>query len=100
LPSSSFLRQWEADYVVDYLFNGRPVTNRIHTKLTVSPTTGLIIKQEDTFDFHTWSKQSLGWTGTLLGWTEFMQNKVRATAKSRLQQFMEKDAEATATSSS
>jgi hypothetical protein len=98
--SPSLLRQWEADYVVDYLFNGRPVTNHIHTKLTVSPTSGLIIKQEDTFDFYAWSKQSLGVVGTLLGWTEFMKNKVRATARSRLEHFAEKDAAATATSDS
>lgn len=45
------------------LFDNRPVTNVIHTTVTVSD---LVAKQADAFDFWTWSKQSLGLPGLYL----------------------------------
>jgi hypothetical protein len=37
---------------------------------------GLIIRHTDDFDIWKWSKQALGLTGYLFGWTGFMQNKI------------------------
>jgi hypothetical protein len=82
---------------VKYLFDSRPVTNVIHTTITVSPATGLITKQVDTFDFWTWSTQSLGLPGLLLGWTSYLQGTVRARAVGKLERFLQKE-EAKATS--
>lgn len=84
--------QWHADYTVDYLIFGRPVVNHIHAELTLSPTSGLIIKQEDSFDFWAWAKQGLGIVGALFGWSSVIHNKVRASAAARLNNFIEKEA--------
>jgi hypothetical protein len=40
---------------------------------------GLIIRHTDDFDIWKWSKQALGLTGYLFGWTGFMQNKIIQT---------------------
>jgi hypothetical protein len=41
---------------------------------------GLIIRHTDDFDIWKWSKQALGLTGYLFGWTGFMQNKIHTNA--------------------
>lgn len=90
--------QYTSTYTVKYLFDSRHVTNVIHTTITVSPTTGLITKQVDTFDFWTWSKQSLGLPGLLLGWTSYLQGTVQTRAAGRLERFLQKEgAKATST---
>jgi len=37
-----------------------------------------------------WSKQALGTTGLLLGWTPFVRNKIRRTAMENLEKYMSK----------
>ena len=83
--------QYTSTYTVKYLFDSRPVTNVIHTTITISPATGLITKQVDTFDFWTWSRQSLGLPGLLFGWTSYLQGTVQTRAAGKLERFLQKE---------
>lgn len=42
----------------------------------------------DNFSLWKWSRQALGAKGLLLGWSGLVQNKIRKTAKKRLEKFM------------
>ncbi len=75
---------WEAWYT--FSRTGRPVHNVIESEFTLQD--GKILHQIDTFSFWRWSRQSLGTPGLLLGWTPFLQNKVRATAMAGLRKFI------------
>lgn len=79
-----------AEWIATYTFSatGRKVINRIHADFTFRD--DKIILHKDTFDFYRWIKQAFGITGVILGWTGWMQNKIRSTAKKNLQRFMEK----------
>jgi len=50
---------------------------------------GKILRHRDRFDFHRWSRQALGTSGLLLGWTPLLRNKVRSTARGSLEKFMQ-----------
>ena len=52
---------------------------------------GLIIKHTDNFDFYDWSKQALGTTGLLLGWTSFLRKKVQKQALESLRKYQQKN---------
>ena len=65
---------------------GRSVHNIIDASFTFSR--GLIAIHVDRFDFYRWSRQALGATGVLLGWTPLVQNKIRRTAARSLEQFL------------
>ncbi|MFM7850832.1 MAG: hypothetical protein ACKO96_02715, partial [Flammeovirgaceae bacterium] len=62
-------------------------------RVTLTPTLalkdGLIYRHTDTFDFWRWSRMALGTPGKLLGWSTFLQNKVKATAMGSLKKFIE-----------
>jgi len=75
---------WDAYYT--FSTTGRKVINRIDSHFEFE--NGKIIKQVDDFNFYTWSKQALGLSGFLLGWTSFLQQKITATAMSNLEKFM------------
>ncbi|WP_436517425.1 nuclear transport factor 2 family protein [Ekhidna sp. To15] len=75
---------WEADY--EFSKTGNQVHNVIHATMEFKD--GLIIKHTDHFDFWRWSKMALGLTGTLLGWSPILKNKVRKMAKSSLNKYM------------
>jgi hypothetical protein len=75
---------WIARY--NFSKTGRPVANNITTRMDIENNS--IVLQKDTFDLYAWSKQALGIQGYLLGWTSFMQNKIRATAQENLKTFM------------
>jgi hypothetical protein len=51
---------------------------------------GLITRHRDRFDFWAWSRQALGTTGWLLGWTPMLRNKVRYTADGNLRRYLER----------
>lgn len=67
---------WEADYT--FSSTGRPVNNRITA--TFEFREGRIVRHVDRFDFWRWSRQALGPVGWLLGWSPWLQAKVRASA--------------------
>ena len=75
---------WEAWYT--FSRTGRKVHNVIEA--TFEFRDGKIIRHTDRFSFWRWSRQSLGTTGWLLGWTPFLQKKVRETAMKGLWRFI------------
>ncbi len=79
-----------ADWTAYYLFSktNRKVHNEIHAEFEFKD--GKIFRHTDTFDVWKWSKQALGLPGVLLGWSSFMQNKIRQTAKNSLREYSEK----------
>jgi ketosteroid isomerase-like protein len=79
--------QGSADWQAWYSFSatGRLVHNQVHSSLRFCE--GRIIEQLDSFSFWAWSRQALGPAGLLLGWSPFLQNKVRANAQASLAQF-------------
>jgi len=77
---------WEAHYIFS---TGRSVHNIIEAKIEVD-TEGLIVNHCDTFPFWAWSRQALGASGLLLGWTPLLRSKVKRTAASSLKKYREK----------
>lgn len=77
---------WEAHYT--WSGTGRPVHNIIEARFDFEE--GLIRSHTDSFDLWRWTRQALGATGLLLGWTPMVQNKVRGTAEYGLSRFLEK----------
>lgn len=73
--------QWVATY--NFSKTNRKVINSIQSQFHFKD--GLIIKQTDYFDIWKWSKQALGFTGYLLGWTGFLQHKIQQQALKSLQ---------------
>lgn len=77
--------QWEAHYL--FSATGRSVHNIIEAQFTFTPD-GRIATHRDHFDFWRWSRQALGVPGYLLGWSQLLQNKVRAQARSNLERYL------------
>lgn len=79
-----------ADWTADYVFSktGRKVFNRIHADFEFQD--GKIIRHTDTFDVWKWSKQALGLTGYLLGWSSFLKNKIQQNAGESLREYSAK----------
>jgi limonene-1,2-epoxide hydrolase len=75
---------WQAWYT--FTTTGRKVHNVIYAKFEFKD--GKIYRHNDHFDFWRWSKMALGTPGLLLGWTPLIRNKVRITARRRLEKFM------------
>ncbi|MCB9183816.1 MAG: nuclear transport factor 2 family protein [Flavobacteriales bacterium] len=78
------LCRWEAHYT--FSRTGRKVRNIIRSEFELRD--GLIVRQRDHFDFWRWSRQALGVSGMLLGWSPLVRNKVRATAQAVLRKAM------------
>jgi hypothetical protein len=75
---------WEAWY--SFSRTGRQVHNIIDATMEFKD--GLIYRHKDRFDLWRWSRQALGTSGLLLGWTPIVGNKVRATARKSLNRFL------------
>lgn len=86
------LAHWEAKYPFG------PSKRRVHNKIDASflIRDGKIVRHVDKFDFWTWSSQSLGLMGKLMGWTSFLQNKVQSGAGAQLKKYKKKLAAAAA----
>jgi hypothetical protein len=76
---------WEARYT--FTTTGRRVHNIVEAEFEFRA--GRIAVHHDHFDFWRWSSLALGTTGLLLGWSPFVRNKVRATARARLDRFIQ-----------
>lgn len=83
--ASSGRAHWEAHY--RFSATGRLVHNSSDAQFTFTPD-GLIASHRDRFNFWRWSRQALGAPGLLLGWTPFLQAKVRAQAGANLKKFL------------
>ena len=77
---------WRADYV--YSGTKRKVTNLITAKFEFQD--GKIIKHTDDFDLWKWTKQALGISGYLLGWSSFMKKKINQQTNSLLKKYTAK----------
>ena len=76
--------EWEAFYT--FSRTGRAVHNRIKATFTFKD--GLIFTHVDHFDFWRWSRQALGLSGWLLGWSPVLRNKVQTTVAVGLKKWM------------
>jgi hypothetical protein len=74
---------WEAWYT--FSATGRKVHNVIEAKFEFKD--GKIFRHHDSFSFWNWSKQALGTSGMLLGWTSFLKGKVQGKAMGGLRKF-------------
>jgi limonene-1,2-epoxide hydrolase len=79
---------WEAWYT--FTKTGRKVHNVIDA--TFEFRDGKIITHRDVFDLWRWASMALGPSGRLLGWTPFLQSKVRKEARAGLAKYMAKAA--------
>jgi ketosteroid isomerase-like protein len=75
---------WQAWYT--FTTTGRKVHNIIHASFAFRE--GKIYRHNDHFNFWRWSGMALGTPGLLLGWSPLIRNKVRKTARRRLEKFM------------
>jgi len=75
---------WDARYT--FSATGREVLNRIDASFEFRD--GLIVRHVDRFDFWRWSRQALGASGWLLGWSGFLRSKVRQRASAGLVAFV------------
>lgn len=76
---------WEAHY--RFSATGRLVHNRIDAEFECGPD-GLILRHRDHFDFWRWTRQALGMSGLVLGWTPWLRAKVRAKAGTSLAAYL------------
>lgn len=81
-----------ADWQAWYTFSTteRKVHNIVHSDFLFRD--GLIVEQNDTFAIWRWSRQALGLTGTLLGWSPFLHRKLRGTARTALDRYIAAEA--------
>ena len=75
---------WAADYTFSQ--TGRKVHNDVRAAFRFRD--GRIADHVDAFDFWKWSRQALGTSGLLLGWSPLVKNKVRRTARAGLDKFL------------
>lgn len=77
-----------AEWIASYTFSGtgNKVVNKVKASFIFE--NGKIIRHHDHFNFYIWSRQALGLSGLLLGWTPFLKNKVRKTATAKLHKYM------------
>lgn len=75
---------WVADYTFSH--TGNKVTNKVKAYFKFHE--GKIIEHTDNFDLWKWSRQALGISGWVLGWSEVVQKKIRNRAQDNLAKFM------------
>ncbi|HEX2468624.1 MAG TPA: nuclear transport factor 2 family protein [Solirubrobacterales bacterium] len=75
---------WAADYT--FSATGRKVHNEIDAGFRFRD--GLIAEHDDRFSLWRWSRQALGPTGLLLGWSPIVRSKVNSQARSNLREYM------------
>ena len=84
--------RWKATYTFSQ--TGRPVVNDVRAAFRFRD--GLIAEHDDSFSFHRWSRQALGTSGLLLGWTPILRGAVRTKARASLEKHMAEERRAPA----
>ncbi len=89
----AFDSQGQARWHASYSFGKRKrmVNNIIEARFHFRD--GKIIRHEDRFDLWKWSGMALGLPGLLLGWSVFMQEKIRKQAAHGLEKFISRHPE-------
>jgi len=80
--------RWKATYF--YGKAKRKVLNEVQAEFQFKD--GKIIKHTDRFDLWTWTRQALGISGYLLGWSSFMKRKIQKSTNKMLDDFMSNSA--------
>ena len=75
---------WTANYL--FTKTGRRVENKITAHMKFKD--GLIAEHSDAFDIYRWSRQAMGITGWLFGWSSFVRKRIQLQARVGLQKFM------------
>lgn len=80
----------KANWVAEYIYGDkkRKVINKVSANFKFKD--GKIIEHIDTFNLWKWTRQALGASGFLIGWTPFMKNKIQLTTNKKLDQFIKK----------
>jgi ketosteroid isomerase-like protein len=80
-------RHGKAHWTASYTFapTGRTVVNEIDSSFTFRD--GKIVAHIDRFNLWKWARQALGSKGWLLGWSQFLQQKIRDQAAYGLRAF-------------
>src|SRR5512143_2584846 len=76
-----------AHWVATYTYSGRKVRNVIDAAFQFK--NGKIVRHQDSFDLWKWAGMALGPIGVVLGWTPFIQSKIRRSAQERLEKFIQ-----------
>jgi ketosteroid isomerase-like protein len=78
-------------WIAKYTFSqtGRRVVNDVKAFMKFAD--GKIIEHSDGFSIWKWNRQALGWKGWLLGWTNFMQNRIHRNARKNLDEYMNRN---------
>ncbi|MEM7656323.1 MAG: nuclear transport factor 2 family protein [Bacteroidota bacterium] len=77
---------WEARY--HFGKDKRPVHNRIEARFQFED--GKIIRHTDHFDLYAWSRQAMGFSGWLMGWTDFFRKRLQGATDKQLAAFLAK----------
>lgn len=77
-----------ARWIATYTFSqtGRKVVNDVQAHFRFEG--GKISEHMDDFNFYKWSRQALGTSGLLLGWTPFLRGAVQKKARAGLDDFI------------
>jgi ketosteroid isomerase-like protein len=81
---------WDADYT--FTATGRKVHNEIDASFRFRD--GLIAEHDDRFSLWRWSRQALGPTGLVLGWSPVVRSRINEQARENLRAFMAGEADA------
>lgn len=76
-----------AHWVATYTYSSRKVRNVIDAAFQFK--NGKIVRHQDSFDLWKWAGMALGPIGVVLGWTPFIQSKIRRSAQERLEKFIQ-----------
>ena len=82
----AFEDMMRVNWTAQYFYGKRPIHNKVRAQFKFHE--GKIIEHIDSFDFWKWTRQALGLSGFLLGWTDYMQKKVQATVNNKLDKFI------------
>ena len=85
------LVMWTASYL--YGPKKRKVINSVQASFDLKD--GLIVHHRDNFSLWNWSRQALGWSGWLMGWTNIMERKIQKKTRAVLDTYIAQKASST-----
>lgn len=77
--------RWDAWYT--FSKTGRKVHNIIYANFEFKD--GKILRHQDSFDLWRWSRQALGVTGSLLGWSSIIKVRIQRAARTSLNAYLQ-----------
>ncbi len=77
---------WKAEY--KYGLKRRAVVNKVTANFIFKD--GMILKHIDDFNLWVWSRQALGTSGYLLGWSSYMRHQIQKKTEGLLSSYIDK----------